>query len=57
MSSGFTELIERYGVETVVYGHLHDKACAAAFEGELNGAHYLLCSADHIGFTPRLVAG
>lgn len=56
MSSGFTELIESHNVETVVYGHLHDKACAAAFEGERNGTRYLLCSADHIGFAPRLVA-
>lgn len=56
MSSGFTELIESHSVETVVYGHLHDKACASAFEGERNGVNYLLCSADHIGFAPRLLA-
>lgn len=56
MSSGFTQLIEEHGAEAVVYGHLHDKACAAAFEGERNGARYFLCSADHIGFAPRLIA-
>ncbi|HWQ58566.1 MAG TPA: metallophosphoesterase [Clostridia bacterium] len=56
MSSGFTSLLESHGVETVVYGHLHDKACASAFEGKRGGVSYMLCSADHIGFTPRLIA-
>lgn len=56
MSSGFTELIEKHGVEKVVYGHLHDKACAGAFEGVRNGVEYYLCSADHINFAPRLIA-
>ncbi len=56
MLSGFTALIEKHGVETAVYGHLHDKACTVAFEGMRNGVAYLLCSADHIGFMPRLIA-
>lgn len=56
MSSGFTELIDNHGVETLVYGHLHDKACQNAFEGVRNRTQYMLCSADHLGFVPRLVA-
>lgn len=54
--TGFTDIIERYPVKNVVYGHLHAQSCALAFEGELNGINYMLCSADHIGFAPKLIA-
>ncbi|MBQ9938827.1 MAG: metallophosphoesterase [Oscillospiraceae bacterium] len=54
--SGFTELFEKYGVKTVVYGHLHGKSCRNAFEGERNGVEYILCSADHLEFNPKLIA-
>lgn len=54
--SGFTQLIEAHGAEQLIYAHLHDKACSGAFEGERNGVNYSLCSADHIGFAPRLIA-
>ncbi len=53
--SGFTELLERYNVMCVVYGHLHDKSCKNAFEGERNGIRYHLCSADHLSFSPKLI--
>ena len=54
-ASGFTDLMEQKGVKAVVYGHLHDRACQNAFEGERGGAQYYLCSADHLGFAPRLI--
>lgn len=54
--SGFTDLFEKYGVKTVVYGHLHGKSCRNAFEGERNGVEYILCSADHLEFNPKLIA-
>lgn len=54
--TGFTELLERYGVKTVVYGHLHGKrSFAVAFEGEKTGIRYKLCSADYIDFSPILI--
>lgn len=53
--SGFTELLEAYGVEHAVYGHLHGKACRNAFEGIRNGVEYTLCSADHLEFAPKLI--
>lgn len=53
--SGFTELLEAYGVERAIYGHLHGKACRNAFEGLRNGVEYTLCSADHLEFTPKLI--
>ena len=54
--TGFTEAIERFPVQMVVYGHLHAQSCKLGFEGEKNGICYHLCSADHIGFAPRLIA-
>ncbi len=54
-ASGFTELLENAGIELVLYGHLHGKSCKNAFEGERNHVVYQLVSADHIGFTPKLV--
>ena len=53
--SGFTELLEAYGVRYVVYGHLHGRSCKNAFEGERNGIQYHLCSADHLGFAPKRI--
>lgn len=54
--TGFTELLERFPVESVVYGHLHAQSCRLGFEGKKNGINYFLCSADHIDFAPRLIA-
>ncbi|MBQ7060914.1 MAG: metallophosphoesterase [Clostridia bacterium] len=51
----FTELIRRYPVQRVVYGHLHGPSCRMAFEGEREGIRYELVSADRIGFAPRLI--
>lgn len=48
--SGFTQLLERYGVHTCVYGHLHGEGIRAAFEGERGGVNYKLVSCDSLGF-------
>ncbi|NCB30993.1 MAG: phosphohydrolase, partial [Clostridia bacterium] len=53
--SGFMDLLEAYGVERVIYGHLHGKSCKNAFEGNRNGVEYTLCSADHLAFSPKLI--
>lgn len=53
--TGFTRLLEQYGVSRAVYGHLHGKSCAGAFEGVYNGIEYTLVSSDHLGFTPKLI--
>lgn len=54
-ASGFTELIERYGVKTVVYAHLHGAAHRSAFEGERNGVNYIFVAGDYLGFRPKLL--
>ncbi len=51
--SGFTELMSRYGVERVVYGHLHGKEKAyRGLRGSLNGVEYQLVALDQVGFGP-----
>lgn len=52
-NSGFTELMEKYDIETVVYGHLHGKSSSFSFKGIRNGVNYMLVSADYIDFTPK----
>lgn len=54
-ATGVTDLIDKYPVTDVVYGHLHARSCKQAFEGEFNGKNYYLCSADYLNFKPRLI--
>jgi len=54
--SGFTELIKKYGVEIVVYGHLHNiNAYGAGIKGVVDGTSYELVSSDYIDFKPKLI--
>jgi uncharacterized protein len=55
-SSEVTALLERYGVEVCIYGHLHGDGIAAGFTGTRNGIRYQLLSADSVGFRPVEVA-
>lgn len=55
-STAFSELIERFGPEVCVYGHLHgEQGIAAGFVGERNGTRYVLASCDAAGFRPVLL--
>lgn len=54
------QILEEYGVQICVFGHLHGvetgvKAQEPLF-GEARGVHYLLTSADYIHFQPLAVA-
>ena len=51
-----TALMERYGVETVVYGHLHGPSHRMAFIGEHNGVRYAFAAADYLDFRPLCIA-
>lgn len=53
--SGFSEALERANIRLAVYGHLHGRSCRSGFEGVRNGVEYILVSADHIGFAPKLI--
>ncbi|MEW9121825.1 MAG: metallophosphoesterase [Thermotaleaceae bacterium] len=51
--SEFTQLIQRYPVEKVVYGHLHGKeGFEAGLKGEHRGIIYYLTSCDYLDFVP-----
>lgn len=47
----FTELLSRYPVHTVVYGHLHGAGIRVGFTGEHDGIRYCLTSCDSLGFS------
>lgn len=53
-STGFTDILESYGVCKVIYGHVHNQF-EGIFEGERNGVVYQLVSSDYIGFNPVLI--
>lgn len=47
-----TELLEAFGVELCVYGHLHGAGRRIAVEGVHRGVEYRLVACDAIGYTP-----
>lgn len=55
LSTGFTDILERYPVDTVVYGHLHGAGIKIAFEGERRGIQYHLVSCDALHFSPKKI--
>lgn len=48
--SAFTDLLERYRVARVVYGHLHGPSLRNAFSGRLRGVDYFQVSCDGLDF-------
>ena len=48
-------LMEKYGVQNVVYGHLHGVSLRGAFNGVKNGVRYDCVSCDGIGFHPKRI--
>lgn len=51
-SSGFVELMRRYGVSRCFYGHLHGDPCYHVLEGERFGLEFQLLSCDYLQFQP-----
>lgn len=47
-----TEILSRYPVKRVFYGHLHGESLRGAFSGMRNGIYYAVVSADALGFKP-----
>lgn len=50
--SQFTSIIEKYGVNACVYGHLHGYVKYPTEEFEKNGVRYILSSCDKVDFSP-----
>lgn len=55
VGTAFTEILEEYGVNHVVYGHLHGLGIKIGFEGEREGITYHLVSCDALGFDPKKI--
>lgn len=54
--SGFTEIFEEYGVEKVVYGHLHGQdAYGNGVKGMRNNIEYILTSTDYLNCIPQRI--
>lgn len=49
-NSCFTEILEKFGVSAVVYGHLHDGDVRSNLRVEKNGIAYYLTSCDLLDF-------
>ena len=50
--AGFSDILERFGVRAVVFGHYHGPDAARAFTGRRGGVNYIFCAADGVGFRP-----
>lgn len=50
--SRVSALLEKYGIQVCVFGHLHNVKRDKPLFGEKNGVRYLLTSCDYLDFTP-----
>ena len=54
--TGFTEILEEYGVWKCIYGHLHGQvAFGRGIRGKVRGVQYQLVSLDYLGAKPKLI--
>jgi predicted phosphohydrolase len=51
-ASGFTDLIDEYGADVCVYGHLHGEDIETGLTGLRKNTNYKLVSADAVDFAP-----
>jgi len=54
-TSGFTELIDEYGADVCVYGHLHGADIVDGLTGIRGNTDYYLVSADAVDFCPAQI--
>jgi len=52
IGTAFTEILEEYAVQRVVYGHLHGAGIKVGFTGQREGIDYHLVSCDALSFDP-----
>lgn len=54
--SGFVKLCRDYGVEKLVYGHLHGAILGSKIlNGKVGEIEYIITSADYLNFSPKLI--
>lgn len=51
----FVKVLKEYGVEYVLYGHLHGPSLKKVFEEERDGIKYIMTSSDYLNFNPILI--
>lgn len=56
LPSRASTLLEKYGVEICVFGHLHNVKKEIPLLGTVNGVRYTLTAADYINFVPIQIA-
>lgn len=52
-----SHLLEKYGINVCVFGHLHNAKPGSLPFGVKNGVRYVLCSGDYLDFTPLKISG
>lgn len=50
--SGFTQILKEYGVEKIIYGHIHGPSLKNVCTGNRDGVEFILTSCDYIDFRP-----
>jgi predicted phosphohydrolase len=55
LPSRASKLLEKYGVETCVFGHLHNVRRDIPIFGTSNGVQYILTAGDYLQFVPKLI--
>lgn len=55
ISVGFLDIMEQYGVDECIFGHLHASAHGAAPQGVICGVKMRLTACDYLDFTPCLI--
>lgn len=50
--SGFTQILKEYGVEKIIYGHIHGPSLKNVCTGNRDGVEFILTSCDYINFDP-----
>lgn len=53
--SGASQLLEKFNIQTCVFGHLHNVKTDLPLFGEKNGIRYFLTSCDYLDFIPKLI--
>jgi len=48
----FTEILEKYSPECVVFGHIHSPKTAKGYNAKINNIRYIMVACDSINFEP-----
>ena len=54
-SSGFSDLMEEWGVKICLYGHVHSLGREKVFQGRQRGIEYYYVAADGVDFSPVVI--